>query len=149
MYIDLHNVGSTIEDLARDFWSRRNFFLSDQRPAVLLSYRMSMGDYDNEIFKQLFVHFVVQHDRWNITISELAEYELDHNELVFQNPGYGSALDDDRITSWRHYAFSDLVRPRVSEKILFMTADMKGVNHVYLHDTMPIQEYRRAPVTAE
>ena len=140
-------VQHTIAKLAEDVWHNRSHFinLSNQ---ILLSYRITLTHSKYDTREEIYVHYVVSSDRWWITISDEEVYNIDHNSLIF--PEERKDIYE-KITSWRHYAFGDLLVPAIARKIKECEKYMKPAKDgsqifYYLWDTLPFYKFEGKPL---
>lgn len=135
-------AGNLIAEMANDIWQKKHKLLSDEKPFIYLAYRLSVSDYETDRDYNFYVHFVVKKDRWWATINDDAPFMMEDVDSLI---GFDDEpeLWDTKMTSWRHYAFSDLMSKAVEKKINDITADMERPGEPYLWDTFPLEETPR------
>ena len=136
------SAGHLIAEMANDIWQSKHRLLSKEKPFIYLAYRLSVTDMDKDTDYNFYVHFVVKKDRWWATINDDAPFALDDPDSLI-NFRDESDNWDTQITSWRHYAFSDLLSDAVQKKIEAITADMSRPGEPYLWSTFPIEDTPR------
>lgn len=132
-----------ITDLTSDFWQSRNHVITEDNPTIYIPYRISVstnGDNgDNDV--NLYIHYVVEANRWWYTISEIPPFEVDHSTLKF--PDDECSIDHNlRGTSYRHYLFNDCLKDAIEDKIVSIKSTMKGNTSTYLWSTFPVRTFR-------
>lgn len=135
-------AGHLIAEMTNDIWQKKHKLLSNERPFIYLPYRLSVSDRKNDVDCNFYIHFVVSKNRWWVSINDKPSFQMEHpDELI----AFDDVTEnwDTQITSWRHYAFSDLLPRAVQKKIETITANMSEPGEPYLWDTFPLEETPR------
>lgn len=137
-----NDVAFAIAEFAEDIWNKRHHILpSANEDKLAFNYRISISDDDADVDVSFHFHFIVSKEWWWFTVSDNSYWDIPESELTFREDDDNRDWDV-RCKSYRHYAFSDLVRPMVQKKTEEVVESLKNPSGPYLWDTFPIREYR-------
>jgi hypothetical protein len=157
---DGFDTGNVIAELANDIWQQRHRLVTNLGPAYL-PYRISIsgtpktvdgkpsplldGRDDDDIRGDtvdinFYVHFVMVSDRWWYTINDSMPFETDQATLIFDDREELDYLVQG--TSWRHYAFTDLLAKAVRHKVDTIMAGLNEPGKPYLWNTFPLENFK-------
>ncbi len=138
--MDFHSAfefGNAVAELAEDAYQVRDR-LADKNGWTYLPYRVSISDHEEDVHVNFYFHVVFFKGNVWYTVSDEADFSIDHDELVFWD-GHDNKSDYlIRARSYRRYIFKDLFNTAVEKKVEAVSAALKNPSKPHLWDTLPL-----------
>lgn len=135
------DLASNIADMAHDIWKSRHHL----NLPLYLCYRIDVTDFTEEYdnTKTFYVHYLIANKVWwYYTISDLSQYDIDHNELIFREETFD---DKERNIysreSYRHYAFSDLLQTGILKKYEEVVKTFDNISQITIWNMFPVCKF--------
>lgn len=148
-----HDIDHLIVTLVSDAWQNRHSLIGGLKqadpgsPKALLSYGMSVMDHGAKEGEpddvEVYLHLVLEPDRWWWTFSDLGPWNIDHADLIWPLSVFEDKEDTTlrRLTRHNHYAFHDLLDEAVRCFITEITAKMQDPQTLCLRSTLPLNTF--------
>jgi hypothetical protein len=124
----------TVTSLMEDLWDKRSFIQNKSH----FVFRIEATNHESSTNVAVFAHFLITDDRWYFLLSD-SKFGITYDRLTeYLTDEYAYSIR--RASSYRHYAFSDLVCGFIGEELEEkITEKIRGiVSQFTIWDTFPI-----------
>ena len=136
-------MGSTVADIASDLWKKRTDLLATtNKTALYFCFHIDASHYTDDASHEdsLYIHFLMEEEFWWATVNDVRYFAIDHDTLRFDK------RDDERdgtyVSSWRYYAFSDVLSHLIEKKLDTIVAGFPESTAMFsLRSAFPLEHY--------